>query len=225
MFLTTISLRRLSAACRRLARDRSGSSLIEFAYVLPIMMALGMYGTELAYMGTVNMQLSQIANATADNASRLGQTDNSAVAPTITNKDIDSILTGAMKQGEGIGLATNGRIILSSLERDPATTRQFIHWQRCRGSTIRNSKYGPQGYGLTGTTFTGLGKTGKEISAAAGAGVMFVEVFFNYKPIFGTMFVKNTQFSQEAAFIVRDDRSYGASNVYPAGSPTTNSCT
>ena len=54
---------------------------------------------------------------------------------------------------------------------------------------------------------------------------MFVEVFFNYKPIFGTMFVKNTQFSQEAAFIVRDDRSYGASNVYPAGSPTTNSCT
>ena len=217
--------RRLAGLMGRLARDPSANSLIEFAYALPILLTLGMYGIELAYMATVNMQLSQIANATADNASRLGQADNSAVAPTITNKDIDSVLTGAMKQGDGINFTANGRVILSSLERDPVTGRQFIHWQRCRGGATKTSNYGPQGYGLTGATITGLGKPTKIISAGSTAGVMFVEAFFNYRPLFGTMFVSNVQFAQEAAFIVRDDRSYSASNVYPTGSPTTNTCT
>lgn len=210
----------------RIARDRSANALIEFAYSLPILLTLGMYGTELAYMATVNMQVSQIANAVADNASRLGQADNSAVAPSITNKDIDSVLTGAMKQGEGIGFTANGRVILSSLERDANTTRQFIHWQRCRGNLSQASAYGTEGYGLIGATIAGLGKPGKVISASSSStGVMFVEAFFSYRPLFGNMFVRNVKFSQEAAFIVRDDRSYGSTSWRPAGSPTTNICT
>ena len=209
----------------RLRRDESALALIEFAYSLPLFLTLGMYGTELAYMATVNMQVSQIAMALADNASRLGQTDNSAVAPSITNLDIDSVLGGAIKQGGAFSFSANGRLILSSLEKDPVTGRQFIHWQRCAGSfTTQNSAYGAEGYGLTGATISGLGKAGRIISANAGTGVMFVEAYFKYKPLFGTMFVNNVKFSQESAFIVRDDRSYGASGIKPAGSPTTNSC-
>lgn len=210
----------------RLAGDRSGNSLIEFAISLPILLTLGMYGIELANMATTNMQVSQVAMAVADNASRLGQTDNSAVAPTISNGDIDSVLTGAMQQGAGISFSANGRLILSSLEKDSSTGRQFIHWQRCRGGLAQTSAYGGEGYGLTGATIAGLGKPGKVVAAPSSTtGVMFVEAYYSYKPLFGTMFVKNVKFSQESAFIVRDDRSYGATNVKPAGSPTTNVCT
>lgn len=222
----TPSFRRLAAPLKRLRHDRSANALIEFAYSLPIFLTLGMYGTELAYMATVNMQVSQIAMALADNASRLGQTENAAVAPTITNKDIDSVLSGAMQQGNSISFSTNGRLILSSLEMDPVTNRQFIHWQRCRGSLAQNSAYGGEGYGLTGTAIAGLGKPSNLVSAGSSTtGVMFVEAFFSYKGLFGTMFVKNVKFAQEAAFIVRDDRSYGSSGTKPSGSPTTNVCT
>ena len=191
---------------KRFRRDQSGSFLIEFALALPLLVLCGMYGTELAYMATVNMQVSQISMAVSDNASRLGQTDNSAVSPSITYTDIDSVLDGAMQQGKSIGMQANGRIILSSLERDPVTGRQYIHWQKCRGSLSQTSAYGPTGYGLTGTTITGLGKPGKIVSAGTSTAVMFAEAYFSYKPLFGTMFVNNVKFSQEFAFIVRDDR-------------------
>jgi hypothetical protein len=211
-------LRRLARLGRTLGRDRSANAMIEFAYALPIFVTLGMYGTELAYMATVNMQVSQMAMALADNASRLGQTDNSSVAPTITNADIDSVMSGAMKQGESISFSTKGRIILSSLEKDTSTGRQYIHWQKCRGSLAQSSAYGPAGYGKTGTAIAGLGKAGHMVSANANSAVMFVEAYYSYAGLFGTMFVKNVKFAQEAAFIIRDDRSLSGGVTGATGS-------
>ncbi len=212
-------MRRVAGVLKRLASERSGNSLIEFAVALPLMLTLSMYGIEMAYMHTVNMQVSQIAMALADNASRLDQTDNSAVAPTLNNGDIDSVMSGAMTQGGPINFQANGRLVLSSLERDKTTARQFISWQKCRGTLAKGSAYGPAGYGKTGTVIIGLGKTGREIKAQDGVAVMFVEAFYQYKPLFGTMFVKNTIFSQEAAFQVRDDRNLAAGvSALPVGS-------
>lgn len=203
---------------RRILDDRSANALIEFAFSLPIFMVLGMYGTELAYMATVNMQVSQISMALADNASRLGQTDNSAVSPTINNSDIDSIMDGAMRQGASIQFQQNGRLILSSLERHPILQRQYVHWQKCRGNLSQASVYGGAGHGLIGQTIQGLGKPGKIIAAEPNSAVMFVEAFYTYKPLFGEMFVKNIKFSQEAAFIVRDDRDLtGGVPLLPTG--------
>lgn len=207
----------LAGTFGRLARDRSANSLIEFAYVLPIFLTLGMYGTELAYMATVNMQVSQIAMALADNASRLGQADNSSVSPTISNSDIDSVMSGAMQQGAAIKFQTNGRLILSSLEKN-ASNRQYIHWQKCRGSLAQTSAYGGVNYGATGTAITGLGKPGHVVSANTGSAVMFVEAFYSYKALFGTMFVKDVKFSQEAAFIIRDDRDLASGVTGATGS-------
>jgi hypothetical protein len=210
-------LRRPARRLARLGRDQSALALIEFAYSLPILLTLGMYGTELAYMATVDMQVSQVAMALADNASRLGQTDNSAVAPTITNGDIDSVTFGAMQQGASISFQQNGRVILSSLEVDGATGRQFIRWQRCRGDFARNSAYGPAGYGLNDDPIPGLGKPGQVVAAQPTTAVMFVEAFYRYDALFGTMFVKDVEFAQEAAFIIRDDRNLTAGVTGAAG--------
>lgn len=201
-------LRRAARALRRLRRDEGGAALIEFALVLPLFVTMGMYGTEIAYMSSTNMQVSQVALALADNASRLGQTDNSAVTPTVTEGDISSIMFGAMQQGAAFDLQANGRVILSSLERDAATGRQYIHWQRCEGDLVRNSKYGNQNAlnGLSGPVIPGVGINGNLVTAPAGSAVMVAEVFYEYPGLFGSMFTDNTIFYQQAVMLVRDDR-------------------
>ncbi|GGC43106.1 hypothetical protein GCM10011371_33180 [Novosphingobium marinum] len=196
---------RLGEGSRAFLRCRGGNATIEFALVLPIFITLGMFGAEVANMAMVNMQVSQVAMAVADNASRLGQTDNSSITPTVSESEIESVLSGAMQQGSGLDLAGSGRIVLSSLERHPFSGRQYIHWQRCKGGLEKQSKYGPAGTGTDGD-FDGMGRTGQKIQARNNTAVMYAEVFYEYQGLFGDMFVGNQMFQQEAAFEIRDDR-------------------
>lgn len=215
------ALARARAFLRGLRDDKRGVALVELAYATPILLTLGMYGAEMAYMSTVNMQVGELATSVADNASRLGQTDNSAVTPTVTENMIDAIMGGALVEGSSFNFATRGKIILSSLERDSATGRQYIHWQRCRGGLVHASNYGAQGFGLSGATLAGMGPSTNRITANANSAVMFVEVFYQYQPLFGSMFVGNTTFSREAAFIIRDDRNLTAGVT---GTSTASTC-
>ncbi|MFD2578709.1 TadE/TadG family type IV pilus assembly protein [Novosphingobium colocasiae] len=104
--MTARLTRKWRVAAHRLRKLRAGEgtgaagvAIMEFALVLPVLITLGFYGTEIAYMSTINMQISQMATSAADNASRLGQTDNSAVSPTVTAAQVDSVMTGALLQG------------------------------------------------------------------------------------------------------------------------------
>lgn len=191
-----------------LLADTAAVSTIEFALVLPVFMTLGMYGAEIAWMNASALEASQVATALADNASRLGQTDNSGVTPTITGDDIASVLTGAIKEGENIGLDQEGRIILSSLEAHPVTGKQYVHWQQCMGSLKKDSAHGKTD--LTGSILApianglAIGKT--KITAPAGSAVMIAEVWYKHKGLFGTMFIQPITIHEEAAIIVRDNR-------------------
>jgi Flp pilus assembly protein TadG len=219
---------RAKALARRLKRDVSGVALIELALTFPILTTIGMYGVEISYMSSVNMQVSQLALTMADNASRLQQTNNNTVAPTVTEADITSIMSGAMQQGANIDIQSKGRIILSSLEKDPTTGKQFIHWQRCRGALAVTSAYGNDSNlnGLSGPVLNSMGQGATKITANTGIAVMFVEVIYDYDGLFGTLFVNQTRFRQEAAFIVRDVRDLRASNQPGiTGTGGTSSCT
>ncbi|MEZ5694904.1 MAG: TadE/TadG family type IV pilus assembly protein [Sphingomonadaceae bacterium] len=206
-FKRSCALRPLRAKLRQW-RDKSGVAAVEFAMILPLFVSMGLVGTEVAYMSTVNMQVSQIALTLADNASRLGQTDNSSVTPTVSESDIDSIMIGAMQQGASIDLAQNGRVILSSLEYDDFTGRQYIHWQRCRGNFDKVSAYGDEGSrnGLTGTPITGVGSDTVRITAEPGSAVMVVEVYYDYDGLFTNLLPSTPTFRQEAILGIRDDR-------------------
>ena len=188
--------------------DSSGAASVEFALILPLLLVLGLYGSEVANMTVANLQVSQIALSVADNASRLGQTDNSGVTPTITESDVDGVLYGALQQGASLGFATKGRVILTSLEKDMATGKQYIHWQRCRGSLARTSAYGNDSTlnGLNGPVISGLGSGTQKVTAKTGSSVMFVEAYYQYRGVLGSMYVGNVTMKREAAFIVRDDR-------------------
>ncbi|MEY2942747.1 MAG: hypothetical protein RLY97_761 [Pseudomonadota bacterium] len=200
-------LRRLATPLRKLSEDIAGNSITEFALILPILITLGMYGMETAYMATINMQVSQIAQSVADNGSRMEQTSNSGVSPTVTETDINSVMTGATLQGANINLSTRGKVFLSSLEVKPSTSpaQQYIHWQRCTGSYSANSSYG-----VEGTVVTNMGNGVTKITAPSGTAVMFAEVHYQYRGLFGSLFVQPMVFRQEAAVMMRDDRNLTA---------------
>ena len=52
----------------------------------------------------------------------------------------------------------------------------------------------------------GMGSGATKVQANNGVAVMFVEVIYEYQGIFGTLFVSNMRFRQEAAYLVRDTR-------------------
>jgi len=197
---------RVARPIAMLARCRSGAALTEFALSLPLLLTAGLWGVEVAHKAVMQMRISQIAVLVADNASRVGE--NSLLGETkLYEADIDDVLVGAHVQGgSAFGLYEHGRVILSSLEVVPDTEdRQYIHWQRCMGKRRHVSSYGIAGDG-THSGFPGMGPRGEEIQAVAGEAVMFVEVVYEYEPLFAKVFVKSTTLSATAAFNVRQNR-------------------
>ncbi len=209
---------------KRLAQDRSGVSVVEFAIITPFILSIALYGLEVAYMNSVDMKISEIALSLADNASRIGQTDNSVVTPTVSEADINEVMRGAQEQAAGLDFATRGRIILSSLERDAATGKQYIRWQRCYGRLSRQSAYGNDSTrnGLNGTALAGMGSGPTKITASANSAVMFVEVYYQHEGLMGDLFVDNPVMRKEGAFLIRDNRNLtpgvtGTGGAYPCG--------
>lgn len=194
----------LSRHLRRLRADRRAVSAVEFALVAPIMAAMGLGSIELANMAMTYMRVSQIAITIADNASRAKQSS-SASGAVMREYDVNEALTQADKQYPGLSVFTNGRVILSSLEYNTTTTGQYIHWQRCRGSLSGASKYGVEGTG-TSTTFAGMGPTGNVLAADANSAIMFVEIYYQYRPIFFSLGSANPTIYRASAMYVRDDR-------------------
>ncbi|MDJ0977771.1 MAG: hypothetical protein QNI87_04480 [Erythrobacter sp.] len=214
---------------RRLAQAQSGIALTEFAFTAPIVLSLGLMGSETAYYTITHMQISQIAMQVADNTSRVGEASE-LQAKRVFEDDINSSLVGAEKAGDRIGLFDHGRVIVSSLQRN-ADNGQWIAWQRCRGAKPFDSSYGVEGTGASGTSFQGMGEPGEEIQAAAGTAVMFVEVSYDYQSLTPFDFLDGNEIRYTAAFNVRDERDLAGlyqtnpptgvarCNVYQAGRP------
>lgn len=189
---------------KRLFRDESGLALIEFAYVMPVVTALGMLGIEVAHYAHTNLKVSQIALALADNASRVGET-NPLSLKQLRESDINDVFQGARLQSDNLDLLQNGRITLSSLERNNAGG-QWIHWQRCIGMKPYDSSYGTAGDGMTGTAFPGMGPANARVQAPPSSAVMFVEVNYDYEPIMAGWLIGPKRIHATASFIVRDQR-------------------
>ena len=221
-------LRRFGTLAGRLRRDSSGLALIEFAFTMPLLLGLGLYGVETANLALMNLRISQIALNLADNASRVG--DSSLATQQLREVDINDVLQAVRYQGKSINLTTQGRIIVSSLENIQRTYAdgtsdsapvQRIHWQRCMG--MKTGAGYDYSYGTTSATAgtdlqqsnagtatpNGMGDTGAMVTAPSGSGVMFVEINYNYKPLISNYLLSSsTRLHYIASFIVRDPRDF-----------------
>ncbi len=207
---------RLGALRSMLAACTSGVAMVEFAFTAPIVLTMGLLGAETAYFTVMHLRISQAAMQVADNASRIGEMD-LLVARQVFERDVNDVFVGAEKFGESFRLLNNGRIILSSLQRNN-DGGQTIRWQRCRGAKVFNSSFGVQGVGATGTSFKGMGEAGRQIQASAGTAVMFVEVAYDYQPLTPYSMFAGREIRYTAAMNIRDQRDLtNIFNTNPAG--------
>lgn len=207
--------------CARLRDDTSGLALLEFAYSLPLLIGIGGFGLEMSNLAMVNTRISQAAMALGDNMSRVGVASTLS-ATQIREADVVDSFIGLKKQTGELQLTEKGRVILSSLERN-ASDGQWIHWQRCIGKKVIGSSYGVEDTGKTGTAFTGMGPTAAKITAPPDSAVMYVEIKYDYQPLFTTMFIPARVITYEASFIVRDNRDL--TQIYnPSPVATKHSC-
>lgn len=213
--------RRVRLMIARFARSVRATVIIEMAFVIPFLVLVGFGGLEIANLTLTNTRISQLGLNTADNASRIAAGSNLA-QPQVREADINEIFAGADKQAGNLDFKRHGRIILSSLERN-SDGGQWIHWQRCYGDLNVASSYGVEGAGATGTSFAGMGPTDREVTAAAGTAVMFVEVVYQYQPLLYGKWLGPKTIRSTAAFNIREARDL--SQVYnPSPAATPSSC-
>jgi hypothetical protein len=224
----------LAARFANSLRDcRSGVAFVEFAFALPVVLALGLLGLETANYAIANLRVSNIAMLTADNAAR--------VRDSIDEADIVELFTGAKMSGSNINFAQNGRIILTDLE--PTTTpvgKQWVRWQRCDGALSYTSPTtalrpltsggtaitnGTEIYNTdrtttssapsseTKATLTSVGSGANVISAQAGSAVMVVEVAYTYQPVIPNSFLSGRRITYQSAFNVRQRTDQTLRNV------------
>lgn len=194
----------LSRALKRLRYDSSGLALIEFAFAMPILMVLGLTGAELTHYITTRMRVSQVALHLADNSARIG-TGSQLAAKTITETDINDLLTGAGLHAGELDLFTHGRVVISSVEpvAKPNTSNRFkIAWQRCRGAHGYVPQYGEQG----DTGLVGVGPVGQQVTAPDNGAAMFVEVAYRYQPLIDGDLAPDLEIREVASMLVRDTR-------------------
>lgn len=209
-------IRRVRCHLHRLLRDSSALAIVEFATALPFILVTMLSATELTNFTIVRMRVGQTALQIADNASRMGRVSLTG-NPQVTETDINDLLTGADMQARNLNLYTHGRVIVSSLEptANPNTAGTYkIRWQRCRGLKSSGSSWGVQG----ATSLNGMGPAGQIVTTPDDTGVMYVEVFYDYQPLFTSGLVPHTTIHEFASMIVRDSRDY----VGPTSGPGAN---
>jgi hypothetical protein len=193
-----------------LGRDDRAVAMIEFAYALPVVVALALGALETTNLALAHLKVSQVAMTTADNAAR--------VVMQIDESDMDEIFAGAELVGRSLDFEANGRVILSSLqengEEDEEDAGQTIRWQRCFGDLDVDSLYGEEGDGRTDDSLEdGLGPEGGKIIAQPGTAIMFVEVVYDYQPLIAQNILGPMQIRYESAFNVRERTEFGITNV------------
>lgn len=218
------ALLRKPISLRRLVRDIRGLALLEFAFALPFFLVLSLTGAELTNYITVRMRISQLALQLADNAARIG-TGSQLQAKTISETDINDLLTGAGLQAGELDLYTRGRVMISSFEpmASPNTTGLYkIAWQRCRGMKTYDSPYDNTLLNIS----SGIGPSGQRVTAPDYGVTMFVEIYYEYRPLISLSRVlpgANGQIKEFASMMVRDrrdtsdDSALGSSSTHPNG--------
>lgn len=214
-------LRLAIARVERIARDVRATVIIEMAFAIPFLVLVGFAGLEIANLTLTNTRISQIGLSAADNASRIAFGNNLSL-PRVREIDINQVFTGVQEQAKGLDFQTRGKIILSSLERNP-DGGQWIKWQRCYGNLAVSSSYGTQGQGATGTAIAGMGPAGRQVAASTGTAVMFVEIVYDYQPLLYGKWLGSKRIRSTAAFNIREARDL--TQVYnPSPSVTASTC-
>ncbi len=147
------------------SRAQGGVAAVEFALVLPALLAILIGGFEISRFIIVNQKLDHVAYTTADVV---------AQETSVTQAQLADVMNAAAKIMDPFAFGPNGVVIVSSVYQDP-TDGPVVLWQSSGGGTLeRASHVGevgdpavlPDGFNLNDTD-----------------NVIVAEVFYSYTPV------------------------------------------
>jgi hypothetical protein len=157
-----------------------------------------MYGAEAANMAYTSQKLGDIATLSADSISR--------IRLSISNGDVTDALGGIKILGDSIDLRNRGRVVVSSiapvLDDADNVVNQKLRWQRCTGALVKSSPFATAQNTNIGAA--GMGPNTRAIAASKGSEMIFVEVYYTYKPLISSSFFGTPQMSAYSAMAVRE---------------------
>lgn len=226
MFLISTGLAPVVRQIERLARDHSGLALIEFAYSLPLLLTVGLAGTEVANLALVTLRINQMAMLAADNAAR--------VRISMDETDVNEVMIGMRFSGTSIKFGSRGRVIISDVEANRLTGSNAgyqITWQRCFGSKDVASAYGVEGTGSSSAALPfGVTTTGPATSAVTGTvpvpsgALIIAEVRYTYEPLVASAFMGPRELRAVQTFPVRQRAGQALTNNNGLSDPTRRLC-
>lgn len=209
---------RIARALRRSWRDRRGVAMIEFAYALPILVTVGIAGTEAANLAIVTLRINQLAMLAADNAAR--------VRISMDETDVNEVMIGMRFSGSSIKFGDSGRVIISDIEangQSGSAAGYKITWQRCFGAKNVTSNYGAEGTGATDATLkfgilpsgpaTTLTGSNPGTIPVTGGALIAAEVRYTYTPLVASMFMGTRELRAVQTFPVRDRAGQSLTNT------------
>ena len=170
-------LSRLTGPFVRLVRDRRGVSAVEFALILPLMLAIYLGGNELSHALTIARKVTHVTSSLGDLVTQ---------SKKITNADMTNILNAAASVMTPYATGTLLKIKVSGITID-ANSVAKVTWSDALNDT-------PLTVGATVTTLPAAVKT-------ASTFIVTAEVHYSYTPVIG--YVMTGTFDLKDQFYLR----------------------
>lgn len=207
---------------RLFARDHRAVSLMEFAMVLPLIVALGMGGMELTNFILAHQKVERLAATSADLLAR------TKVKP--NERQVNDGFTAIDVMSKPYDLRQQGRVILTGIigTANPTTgnLENKVAWQRCDGDLNgQTSAYGSE-WTATNDFADGPAVTlPNNIQLSIGHMVVISEVFFRYRPMISSAWLPTSSTSEPFKEIsVQRTRASAFTSITPIDGEAARTC-
>ncbi len=165
--MKALRTRKVRRRLRQFFVSESGVIAIEFALVVPVLLALFLGGIDTAWLVIAHYKLERAADSVADLTARAQQ---------LRPSDVQDIFAAASMVAKPFDLDADGRVIASSVT-NPTGTGAIVDWQQASaGGVSATSKIGPAG---------GTAQLGTDISVELGETMIVGEAYLDFQPIIG----------------------------------------
>ena len=168
------TLRKVILFATRFARDRRGATLVEFAFVVPVLTFLTLASIELGRYVLLNQKLQNAATSLADLAAR---------GRTLTVAQLDSMFAAVPNITQPYDFPANGIAIVTSINSAVAGDPE-VAWQRSGGGAlVETSQIGAPGADAV---------IPADLPTRAGDPIIAAEVSFSFQPLFNILLTPRT---------------------------------
>jgi len=168
---------------RGLIEDCRGGVMIEFAFIMPVLIFFMLAGVDLVRFAMLQQKLTRAATTTADLVAQY---------ETMSTTQLDQLLLAIEHVIQPFPLGASGQVLVSSVSRVDAGSPVLVDWQQPGpGGITVTSNFGTAGNNATlpaGFTVDG------------GESVIVAEVFYDFEPLLFEFMVPARRVEHQAMF-------------------------